>query len=98
MATLLKNCKIYDGTGSDAVTGSVLFDGDRILEVGSVDERKADKVIDLEGMSLASGFIEFGITQRISGIRIRIFGYKVVFGTSRQPCGQHSHKYEHQTA
>lgn len=58
MATLLKNCKIYDGTGSDAVTGSVLFDGDRILEVGSVDERKADKVIDLEGMSLASGFID----------------------------------------
>lgn len=58
MATLLKSCKIYDGTGSDAVTGSVLFDGDRILEVGSVDERKADKVIDLEGMSLASGFID----------------------------------------
>lgn len=58
METLLKNCKIYDGTGSDAVTGSVLFDGDRILEVGSVDERKADKVIDLEGMSLASGFID----------------------------------------
>ena len=23
MATLLKNCRIYDGTGSDAVNGSV---------------------------------------------------------------------------
>ena len=34
MATLLKNCRIYDGTGSDAVNGSVLFEGDRIIEVG----------------------------------------------------------------
>ena len=39
MATLLKNCRIYDGTGSDAVNGSVLFEGDRIIEVGDVDER-----------------------------------------------------------
>ena len=37
MATLLKNCRIYDGTGSDAVNGSVLFEGDRIIEVGDVD-------------------------------------------------------------
>lgn len=58
MATLLKNCKIYDGTGNDAINGSVLFDGDRILDVGSIDERRADKVIDLEGRSLASGFID----------------------------------------
>lgn len=36
MATLLKNCRIYDGTGSDAVNGSVLFEGDRIIEVGDV--------------------------------------------------------------
>lgn len=37
MATLLKNCRIYDGTGSDAVNGSVLFEGDRIIEVGDVE-------------------------------------------------------------
>lgn len=48
MATLLKNCRIYDGTGSDAVNGSVLFEGDRIIEVGDVDESRADSVIDLE--------------------------------------------------
>ena len=41
MATLLKNCRIYDGTGSDAVNGSVLFEGDRIIEVGDVDESRA---------------------------------------------------------
>lgn len=58
MATLLKNCKIYDGTGSDAFIGSVLIDGEKIIEVGNADESKADKVIDLDGKSLSSGFID----------------------------------------
>ncbi|MCQ2461198.1 MAG: amidohydrolase family protein [Clostridia bacterium] len=58
MATLLKNCKIYDGTGADAFMGSVLFEDDKILEVGEVDESKAEKVFDLGGKSLASGFID----------------------------------------
>ena len=56
--TLLKNAKIYDGTGNDAFTGSVLFENDRILEVGDVDESKADLIYNLKGKSLSSGFID----------------------------------------
>lgn len=58
MKTLLKNCKIYDGTGNDAFTGDVLFEGDKILDVGEISEQGADRVIDLEGKSLAPGFID----------------------------------------
>lgn len=58
MKTLLTNCRIYDGTGCDAFSGSVLFEDDRILEVGEIDTAKADQVIDLGGKSLASGFID----------------------------------------
>lgn len=58
MKTLLKNCKIYDGTGNDSFTGSVLIDGDRIIEVGEIDGANAEKVIDLGGLSLSSGFID----------------------------------------
>ena len=58
MATLLKNCKIYDGTGAPAFSGAVLIEDDKILEVGEIDEAKADKVIDLGGKSLAPGFID----------------------------------------
>ncbi|MBQ0135518.1 MAG: hypothetical protein KBS43_02135 [Oscillospiraceae bacterium] len=65
MATLLKNCKIYDGTGADAFMGSVLFEDDKILEVGEVDETKADKVFDLGGKSLASGFIDIHSHKRL---------------------------------
>lgn len=58
MATLLKNCKIYDGTGAEPFSGSVLLDGEKIVEVGNIDESKADRIIDLKGKSLSSGFID----------------------------------------
>ena len=58
MKTLLTNCRIYDGTGAEGFTGSVLFEDDRILSVGDADPAQADRVIDLGGKSLASGFID----------------------------------------
>lgn len=58
MKTLLKNAKIYDGTGAPAFLGDVLIGGDRILRVAQ-DLRDADaRVIDLRGRSLSSGFID----------------------------------------
>lgn len=57
MRTLLKNAKIYDGTGAGAFMGDVLLENDKILEVGSLDV-KADQEIDLKGRSLAPGFID----------------------------------------
>lgn len=59
MKTLLKNAKIYDGTGNNTFFGSVLIDGDRILEVGpNIPDTAADEVTDLGGLSLAPGFID----------------------------------------
>lgn len=58
MTTLLKNARIYDGTGAAALTGDVLIDGDRIAQVGTDLAADADRVIDLHGLSLAPGFID----------------------------------------
>ena len=64
MKTLLKNCKIYDGTGDAAFMGEVLIDGDRIASVSRYESEKpidaaSDvNVIDLNGKSLSSGFID----------------------------------------
>lgn len=58
MKTLLKNAKIYDGTGRDAFAGDVLIENDKILNVAEHIEDVADKIIDLAGKSLASGFID----------------------------------------
>ncbi|MDR3577664.1 MAG: amidohydrolase family protein [Anaerolineaceae bacterium] len=62
MNTLLRNCKIYDGTGGAAMTGDVAIQDDRILAVGAgLPEDicgKAEAVYDLQGLSVSSGFID----------------------------------------
>lgn len=58
MKTLLKNAKIYDGTGALPFRGDLLIDGERIVKIGSGLEEEEERVIDLEGKSLAPGFID----------------------------------------
>lgn len=59
MKLLLKNARIYDGTGAAARHGDVLVDNDRIAQVGAeLPVDGADQVLDLQGLSLAPGFID----------------------------------------
>ena len=58
MTTLLKNAKIYDGTGKEPFTGDVLIEDQRIRETGSSITTPADRVVDLSGKSIAPGFID----------------------------------------
>ena len=58
MKTLLKHAKLYDGTGAEPYFGDVLIEGERIRKIAREIETEADRVIDLEGKSLASGFID----------------------------------------
>ena len=57
--TLLKNAKIYDGSGADAFIGDVLIEEDRIIRVAQdIPVSPEYCVVDLEGLSLAPGFID----------------------------------------
>lgn len=59
MKVLFKNAKIYDGTGADAFLGKLLIENDRIFALGeSLGAADADEVVDLQGKSLAPGFID----------------------------------------
>ena len=56
---LLKNAKIYDGTGAEAFRGDNLDSGDKILEAAeSITPAEDCPVIDLQGLSIAPGFID----------------------------------------
>ena len=56
---LLKNAKIYDGSGADAFVGDVLLCGEKILRVDSqIPASEAEEIVDLTGLSLAPGFID----------------------------------------
>ena len=57
--TLIKNAKIYDGSGAAAFVGDVLIEGERILEVAaSIQSEDGVDVVDIKGLSLAPGFID----------------------------------------
>ena len=57
--TLLKNAKIYNGTTDAAFVGDVLIEGDHIAEVApSIAACDECEVTDLQGLSLAPGFID----------------------------------------
>ena len=58
MKTLLKNGTLYDGSGAAPYVGDVLFEDDRILEVGKDLMAQADKVIDVQGCQVCPGLID----------------------------------------
>ena len=58
MRTLLKNGKIYDGTGAEPFIGDVLIEDEKIVAVGPDIKEEADTVIDLDGLSVSSGFFD----------------------------------------
>ena len=58
MKTLIKNAKIYDGSGSEGYMGELLLADDRVEAVGAQLDADADRVIDLGGKSVAPGFID----------------------------------------
>lgn len=56
---LFKDALIYDGTGSEPFKGDVLVDADKIVRVeADITPEEGWEVIDLEGLSLSSGFID----------------------------------------
>jgi N-acyl-D-amino-acid deacylase len=57
-ATLIVNASIVDGTGSPARPGAVRIDGDRIVEVGTLEPKRDETVVDAQGLTLAPGFID----------------------------------------
>ena len=57
--TLIKNAKIYDGSGKPAFFGDVLIEGERIVQLAaSIPVEGEFEVVDLKGLSLAPGFID----------------------------------------
>ncbi len=57
-SVVITNASIVDGTGSPARLGAVRIAGDRIVDVGTLDARAGERVIDAKGLTLAPGFID----------------------------------------
>ena len=55
---LIRNGRVMDGSGNPWVHADVLIQGDKILEIGDLDEASADEVIDASGLYVTPGFID----------------------------------------
>ncbi|MBO4379294.1 MAG: D-aminoacylase, partial [Clostridia bacterium] len=58
MKLLLKNAKIYDGTGAEPYFSDILIDGEKIAHISPQITEEADRVLDLGNRSVSSGFID----------------------------------------
>ena len=54
---VIKNAKIYDGTGEPAFAGGVAVEGGRVVELGA-DVGRGREEVDAEGLALAPGIID----------------------------------------
>jgi imidazolonepropionase-like amidohydrolase len=60
MATLIRNCTIWDGTGMPAAPGELLVEGQRIARVqgGTIAVAPGTEIIDAQGLFLMPGLVE----------------------------------------
>src|SRR5690606_16691748 len=55
---IIRNGKIYDGTGNSWFYGDVAIKDGKILKVGYISTIQAAKIIDAKGLIVAPGFID----------------------------------------
>ena len=55
---LLRRGSILDGNGGAAFTADIAIQGDRIVGIGDYDAADAARVIDIDGLSIAPGFVD----------------------------------------
>ena len=54
---LIRNGRVYDGSGSPGVSASVAISGDRIAAIGALADATARETIDAAGLAVAPGFV-----------------------------------------
>lgn len=58
MSILIKNGKVFDGSGQPAFEKDILIRGEKISKIGDIKEKNVDKVIDAKGSYVFPGFID----------------------------------------
>jgi N-acyl-D-amino-acid deacylase len=54
---IIRNGKIYDGSGKTPITGDVAVNGDKIVAVGKLADATGKTELDVKGLAVAPGFI-----------------------------------------
>jgi N-acyl-D-amino-acid deacylase len=55
---LIKNGRVIDGAGNPWYWGDVAVEGDRVVAIGKLQEAKAEREIDVKGLTVVPGFVD----------------------------------------
>ena len=58
VSTLLKNGLLIDGTGRDGFVADLLIEGERIKQIGNLENVNADSIVDCTNLAITPGFID----------------------------------------
>ncbi len=90
---ILRGGDVYDGSGRPPVVADVGISGDRIAVIGDLSGRTADRVIDVDGLAVAPGFINMlswavdsliedgrSVGELRQGVTLEVFGEGMSWG------------------
>src|SRR5690349_8782386 len=78
---VIREVAIYDGTGAAPIVGDLAIEGDRIVDVGTVDGA-GDTTIDGRGLAVAPGFIDVHTHDDFAAILHPDLTFKVAGGVT----------------
>jgi N-acyl-D-amino-acid deacylase len=55
---LIKNGRVFDGTGGPWFRGDIAITGERIAKIGRINPARADDIIDAGGLAVSPGFVD----------------------------------------
>jgi N-acyl-D-aspartate/D-glutamate deacylase len=79
---VIRNARVYDGSGAVPQTLDVAVEGDRVAAVGTVSAAATAQVLDAEGLALAPGFIDVHTHDDFAAVLYPDMAFKVRGGVT----------------
>lgn len=90
---ILRGGTVYTGTGEEPFVADVAIHGDRIAAIGDLRQARATRVVDVQGLAVAPGFINAhswatgslikdprGLSDLMQGVTTEVFGEGITMG------------------
>ena len=87
--TILKNCRILDGTGNPWYRGDIAIEKEKIVEISTlgIKHRPEDKVVNVEGEVVSPGFIDIHTHSDTSFLKDKYAYGKICQGITTEVVG-----------
>jgi N-acyl-D-amino-acid deacylase len=85
---IIKNGKVFDGTGNPWTKLDIGIKGERIAEIGDLNKAQAAQIIDARGMAVSPGFIDTHVHSDLLCTVLEVHKIKALQGVTTELFGQ----------